>query len=193
MKNNRNGQAAVLTDAEYSKIRKHIRSQKYKLLLDLAWYTGERWGALVKLKVTDCYNADGTPREYINFPARFRKASPDGKRQTRQVPVHTVLFDSLKIYQPGDSIWLFPSRPPLEKPISARWADSILRKAVDRAGLVVKGISTHSTRRSFITKLHRNGTDLYTIKQITGHQDFKSLERYVEIDSDRVRGAINAL
>ncbi|MEH2405528.1 hypothetical protein [Nostoc sp.] len=42
-------------------------------------------------------------------------------------------------------------------------------------------------------KLHQDGTDLYTIKQITSHQDFKSLERYVEIDSDRVRGAINAL
>ncbi|MEH2301258.1 tyrosine-type recombinase/integrase [Nostoc sp.] len=59
--------------------------------------------------------------------------------------------------------------------------------------MVAKGISTHSTRRSFMIKLHQNGTDLYTIKQITGHQDFKSLERYVEIDSDRVRGAINAL
>ncbi|MEH2464781.1 hypothetical protein [Nostoc sp.] len=41
--------------------------------------------------------------------------------------------------------------------------------------------------------MHQNGTDFYTIKQITGDQDFKSLERYVEIDSDRVRGAINAL
>lgn len=34
-------------------------------------------------------------------------------------------------------------------------------------------------------KLHQDGTDLYTIKQITSHQDFKSLERYVEIDSDQ--------
>ncbi|WP_298919951.1 hypothetical protein [uncultured Nostoc sp.] len=42
-------------------------------------------------------------------------------------------------------------------------------------------------------KLHQNGTDLYTIKQITGDQDFKFLKRYVEIDSDRVRRAINAL
>jgi integrase/recombinase XerD len=41
--------------------------------------------------------------------------------------------------------------------------------------------------------LHRNGTDLYTIKKITGHKDFKALERYVEIDSDRVKGAIAAL
>ncbi|MEI1377915.1 MAG: hypothetical protein V7K29_26440 [Nostoc sp.] len=59
--------------------------------------------------------------------------------------------------------------------------------------MVAKGISTHRTHRSFIIKLHQNGTDLYTIKQITGDQDFKFLERYVEIDSDRLRGAINAL
>jgi integrase/recombinase XerD len=193
MKNNRNGQAAVLSDMEYSKIRKQIKSQKYKLLLDLAWYTGERWGALVKLQVADVYNGDGSPREYINFRARSRKATPDGKRKTRQVPVHPILAESLLSYKAdSDSVWLFPNRDGT-KAISSRWADAILRKAVERAGLVVKGISTHSTRRTFITKLHRNGTDLYTIKQITGHQDFKSLERYVEIDSDRVKGAINAL
>jgi len=193
MKNNRNGQAAILSNTEYSKIRNQIKSQKYKLLLDLAWYTGERWGALVKLKVEDVYNPDGSPREYINFRARTRKATPDGKRKTRQVPVHTILAESLLAYKAEtNSLCLFPNREG-DEPISARWADKILRVAVSRAGLVVKGISTHSTRRSFITKLHRNGTDLYTIKQITGHQDFKSLERYVEIDSDRVKGAINAL
>jgi site-specific recombinase XerD len=78
---------------------------------------------------------------------------------------------------------MFPNRDGT-KPITLRWADRILRASVEKANLTAKGISTHSTRRSFITKLHRNGADLYTIKQITGHQDFKSLERYVEISAD---------
>ncbi|MDZ8240141.1 MAG: hypothetical protein RMZ69_23830 [Nostoc sp. ChiQUE01a] len=69
MKNDREGQAAVLTNADYSKIRNKIRSRKYKLLFDIAWYTGERWGAIVKLRVADVYNEDGTAREYINFRA----------------------------------------------------------------------------------------------------------------------------
>jgi integrase/recombinase XerD len=192
MKNNRCGQAAVLTDSDYSKIRKQIRSQKYKLLLDLAWYTGERWGALVQLRVEDCYNPDRTPRDYINFRASTRKASPDGTRQTRQVPVHDVLLESLRAYNPENSVWLFPCQNG-DNAITIRWADKVLRSAVERAGLTAKGVSTHSTRRSFITKLHRNGTDLYTIKKITGHRDFKALERYVEIDSDRVKGAIATL
>lgn len=193
MKTDRHGQACLLSDTDYSKIRKQIKSRKYKLLFDLAWYTGERWGALVQLRVEDCYNPDGSPRDYINFRARTRKATPDGKRQTRQVFVHAVLQESLQNYKAdSNSPWMFAASTG-DKPITLRWADMILRAAVDKAGLSAKGISTHSTRRTFITKLHRNGTDLYTIKKITGHKDFKALERYVEIDSDRVKGAIAAL
>jgi len=193
MKNDRYGQACLLSDSDYAKIRKQIKSRKYKLLLDLAWYTGERWGALVQLRTDDCYNPDGTPRDCINFRASTRKATPDGKRTTRQVPVHQVLLESLRAYKhDSTSPWLFADRNG-NKPITLRWADMVLRTAVEKAGLSAKGISTHSTRRSFITKLHRNGTDLYTIKKITGHKDFKALERYVEIDGDRVKGAIAAL
>lgn len=192
MKNNRNGQSAILTETDYSKIRRHIKSQKYKLLLDLAWYTGERWGALIKLTVADVYNSDGTPRDYINFRARTRKASPDGKRKTRQVPVHPVLRDSLTTYKPEQGAWLFPDRSGGE-PISLRWADMILRSAVDKAGLTAKGISTHSTRRTFITKLAKKGVSLATIKKATGHTDLKVLSRYIEVSDDEVREAIATL
>ncbi len=193
MKNNRSGQSSVLTDEEYSKIRRQIQSQKYKLLLDLAWYTGERWGALVQLLVSDCYDDNGKPRHEITFRAVTRKASPDGTKQTRQVPVHDVLFDSLSSYKPDtNSPWLFPNREG-DGSITIRWADEILRKAVDRAALAAKGISTHSTRRSFITKLHKKGTDIYIIQRITGHRDLKALGRYVEIDADRIKGAIASL
>ena len=44
-----------------------------------------------------------------------------------------------------------------------------------------------------ITRLYKNGTDLMTIKQITGHKDIKSLIRYIELDENRAIGAIQAL
>ena len=107
--------------------------------------------------------------------------------------MHETLAASLLAYKPeSHSVYLFPNKKG-DKPVGLRWGDKIFRCAVEKAGLAAKGISTHSTRRSFITKLHRNGTDLYTIKKITGHNDFKSLERYVDIDSDRVKGAIATL
>ena len=62
-----------------------------------------------------------------------------------------------------------------------------------KAGLAAKGISTHSTRVTFITKLHEQGTDIYTIQQITGHKDLKALAGYINISPDRIKNAINLL
>ncbi|MEH1805383.1 tyrosine-type recombinase/integrase [Nostoc sp.] len=201
MKNDREGQAAILSYADCSKIRTQIRSRKYKLLFDLAYYTGERWGALVQLRVSDVYSEDGTPREYINFRARTRKAKPNSKRKAqypakrknRQVPVHLVLKEVLLGYKPEpDSLWLFPGREG-DKPITLRWGDAILRAAVERAGLSVKGISTHSTRRTFITNLANKGINLAMIKKITGHSDLKVLSAYIEVSDDDMKNAIATL
>lgn len=196
MKNNRSGQAAILSDGEYFKIRQQIKSSKYKLLFDLAWYTGERWGALIQMKFSDVYQPNGIPRETITFRASTRKAQPDGKRETRQVPVHLNLLESLKNYKPQNAFnvsnYLFPGKE-LNTHIELRLADKILRAAVTRAGLEHKGISTHSTRRSFITKLHSKGTDIYVIQKITGHKDLKALSRYIEVPADRIAGAIALL
>ncbi|MEH2065136.1 MAG: tyrosine-type recombinase/integrase [Nostoc sp.] len=199
MKNDREGQAALLTHADCSKIRTQIRSRKYKLLFDLGCYTGERWGALVQLRVSDVYAEDGAPREYINFRARTRKAKPkskaqdSAKRKNRQVPVHPVLREILLGYKPElDSPWLFPCREG-DKPIGLRWADAILRAAVEKSGLSAKGISTHSTRRTFITNLAKKGINLATIKKITGHTDLKVLSAYIEVSDDDVKSAIATL
>ena len=193
MKNNRHGQAAILSNNDYSKIRKYLKSKKYILLIDIAWFTGERIGALIRLKVSDCYDENLKPRETITFQANTRKASPDGSKKTRQLHIHSTLKESLKAYKPaGDSEFLFHNRSG-ENHITPRWADKILRSALDAAELTAKGISWHSFRRTFITRLHRKGTDLYTIRRITGHKDLKSLERYVEIDVDQIKGAIEAL
>jgi integrase/recombinase XerD len=85
-KNNRSGQAAVLTDSDYSRIRKNFKSLHHRLMWDIAQFTGERWGAIIKLKISDVYNNRGEVREEITFRAVTRKASPDGLRETRSRP-----------------------------------------------------------------------------------------------------------
>ncbi|MDZ8096713.1 MAG: site-specific integrase [Nostoc sp. DedQUE05] len=193
MKNNRNGQAATLSNDEYSKIRRQILDEKYKILFGLGWYTGERWGALIQLKVSDVYDPNGNPYSEITFRATTRKKSPDGSSETRQVPIHDLLLEQLKHYKPDkDSVWLFPGRD-FSKPMCWRNAYDILTRAVEKAGLASKGVSTHSTRRSFVTNLHNNGVSLATIKRITGHKDMKSLERYIDIAADQLKGAIATL
>ncbi|HLO84913.1 MAG TPA: tyrosine-type recombinase/integrase [Nostocaceae cyanobacterium] len=190
MKINGRGQAAVINNDEFSKIRRQVRSTKYKLMLDILWFTGERCGAVVQLQVSDVYDENGMVRDEITFRANTRKKRPDGTVETRQVPIHDVLREGLQNYKPSShSIWLFPNRDG-EKHITLRNAADILMRAVDRAGLTSKGISTHSFRRTFITRLHSNGTSPVTIKKITGHKDMKALERYIDVTDDQIKGAI---
>ncbi|NJN13172.1 MAG: phage integrase family protein [Richelia sp. RM1_1_1] len=190
MKNNGFGQSAVISYEEYIKIRKQYANSKHKLIFDVGWYTGERWGCILQLRVDDVFNVDGGVKEIITFRARTRKASPQGVKLTRQLPVSKNLKEILSSYcLQGVSEWLFPGSE-LGKHVTLRTCDYFLRDAVSKAGLTHRGISTHSTRRSFVTRLARQGTDIKTLQHITGHQDVRSLMRYVDVSEDRIKGAL---
>ena len=162
--------------------------------MDIARYTGERWGALVQISINDVYDDSWSPRSSITFRAMTRKASSKGKRTTRQVPIHPSLLELLEAYRPLDaSCWLFPSRVDFSSHITLRAADLMFRTAVWSAALNHKGYSTHSTRRTFITRLWEQGVDLHTIQLLTGHSDTKSLVRYIEADPERIKKAIALL
>lgn len=196
MKNHGHGQAAWLSESDLIKIRKQLKNPKHRLLWDLARWTGERWGAITQLKIEDVYSdpAKSVPHEYINFRARTRKASPKGQHRTRQVPVHSTLHEILEAYKPIlQTGYLFPSPRNPDKPLSLRSADWALRQAVLKAGLEAKGISSHSTRVTFITNLHNLGVSIQRIQQLTGHQDLKVLSRYVVTTPEQLKAAISVL
>lgn len=189
------GQASILSEHEITRIRKVLTIPWQKLFWDVARFTGERWGAITALQVGDVYQDARLrrPHEYITFRARTRKADPDGTRHTRQVPIHPTLYEILKAYEPPMMGWLFPSSHKRGDHIQYITTYVMLREALEECGLDKKGISTHSTRRTFITNLHNKGIDLYTLRQITGHKDLEALSRYIENDPERIKHAIACL
>lgn len=164
MKNNRFGQSTVLSNSDYLKIRKNQLNVKHQLAYDIAWYTGERFGAIIQLKVSNCFEPGGKAREYITFQKNTRKASPDGTQKTRQVPIHSTLREILNNYPLTKySHWLFPGAC-IYQHVHLRTCDYLLRKTLEKAGLGNKGISTHSFRRSFASRLNALGVDIKTIQ-----------------------------
>lgn len=193
LKCNGHGQSAIISDTDYGKIRKALKAKKSKLLLDLARYTGERWGALIQLQTEDVFDDAGIPHDYITFRASTRKAQPDGKRKTRQVPVHPHLRELLEACPSLAPGYLFESPVNPGHSITLRAADFMFRAAIYQAGLDHKGYSTHSTRRTFISTLYERGIDIHTIQKITGHSDLKSLIRYIDIQPERIIAAVSIL
>ena len=194
MKINRYGQSKVLTPREYSKIRKQLRAEWQKLLFEILWYTGERVGAVVQLEWRYVYEKPSHPRDVILFNARTRKSSAVKPAATRVVPVHENLVTSLRAYQLPwkETKWMFPGREN-EVHVWRQTVDAALRTACDRAGLGGQGISTHSFRRTLITRLSDKGVSARTIQQVTGHASLNSVQNYIDCDERKIKEAIDLL
>lgn len=191
---NRSGQSKVLSDSEITKIKRNLRLPHHRLILDILRYTGERIGAVVQLQKLDVFDPKGNPRKYITFRARTRKAAAGQPAKTRQVVIHSSLRDALKNYPlPKHSLWLFPSQSDPEKHLLRQSVDSVFRRACTKAGLGEEGISSHSFRRSLMTKLSNNGVSARTIQEITGHANLASVQRYIEVNESQIESAINLL
>lgn len=188
MKIDRHGQATPITKDNYSKIRAGFYEAHHRLFFDIAYYTGERWGAICQLKVADVFTKDGKPRTSIVYRAETRK---DGT--TREVPVSENLGIRLANYSIPNSEWLFPSPSDPLKNACVRGYDAALRRAIDRAGLSGMGFSPHSTRRGLITALDRQGISMKVIQSITGHRSISSLSRYIDVSEEQRANALSAI
>lgn len=55
------------------------------------------------------------------------------------------------------------------------------------------GASSHSCRRTALTKMHAAGIPLRVLQEISGHKDLDTLQKYLEVTPDEVADAINKL
>jgi integrase/recombinase XerD len=187
MKLDRHGKATPIKFDEYQKLREGFLLDSHRLILDIAYYTGERWGAILRLQVVDVYS-DPTTRK-LHDDITFRKETRKDN-QTRQCPIAKFLRLRLGWYQPPLDGYLFPSPLILEEHLSDRAADAAFRRAVKRAGLKGLGYSTHRTRRGLINRMHEAGTSLKVIQSITGHKSLFVLAGYIDVSDSQRRHAI---
>ncbi|NJN74228.1 MAG: site-specific integrase [Limnothrix sp. RL_2_0] len=192
MKNNRFGKAGVLSKEQELLIRENLPKLVYQIAFDIARFTGERMGAILQLQNSDVYDPWLQPLTYVNFRKQTRKQSAGKEAKTRQVPMHPKLAESLKGWRSPSEKYLFPS-PRGSRPISFSSYDKAFRTALKAAGLGSEGFSTHSTRRTTITRLSRLGIGDKVVQKIIGHSDIRTTLGYIEDDPAIERQAIQNL
>jgi integrase/recombinase XerD len=71
-------------------------------------------------------------------------------------------------------------------------SDKALRQTLDYVS--IRGVSTHSFRRSLLTMMHfEKGYSLRTLQQITKHEDIGNLARYLDIGRQEADEALRSL
>lgn len=173
MKIHGNGQAEPLTKAQFNTVLNNLKGA-YRMAFALCWYTTERPGAILQLRVDDVYSdvAHRKPRSTIVIARAKRK-----DRRTREVPVTAGLAAELRLYNAPEWGPLFPSKS-ISGHLSYRAYYNTLARAFSRLGMT--GYSPYSTRRGALTHLLRQGISTRRIQEISGHASLASLQPYLE-------------
>lgn len=184
------GQASVLSEADWKKLES-VANQKHRLLWAVLRFTAARINETLELRFKDVYK-DAIKRVPLDEIV-FRQTTRKGKDKNHTVPICSELRTRLKDYNspstnPED--YLFPG---IDGRLSYEGALVYLKKSACKVGLDDKKIVTHCGRRSCITELSRRGTDLRTIQSVSGHASIANLQRYIELDPDRTKNALEKI
>ena len=175
---NGKGQAAVLTNEQIDAVINLCR-KPYRYVIAIASYTGCRMGEALKLRA-----------ENLNLKEKVILLTHTKTGKVREIEMHPELVKILSDAGLPTTGYLFPS---------PRSAGYITRQALDKElrevceALELRGVGTHSFRRSLATSLHGKGVPIKTIASITGHESLNELSRYLEVTPEQRRSAIMQL
>jgi site-specific recombinase XerD/Zn-finger protein len=174
----------LLNESELARLFNALTNKKHRAMLFTAYSAGLRVSEIVNLKLTDI--------DSRRMQIFIRRAK--GKKD-RNVNLSPVLLDILRNYIRGSKIkpkeYLFESEQTgTAYPI--RTVQQIFSNAKHKAG-IRKEVGIHSLRHSFATHLLDKGTDIRYIKDLLGHFNIKTTERYLHVSKKQLVNIISPL
>ena len=165
---------SVFAESEVLAIITSLTNVKHKTILCLAYACGLRVSEIINMKVLDIDSA----RMVINI----RQAK--GKKD-RIVMLSEKLLALLRVYflEYKPKKWLFEGQYGEE--YSSRSVQLVLGHAKKKAGIRKTG-SIHALRHSFATHLYEGGTDIFSIKELLGHQSLQTTMIYTHLSKKNI-------
>lgn len=187
-------QARVPTDAEFRRLVA-VASQgrhgaRNRAALMLSYLAGLRVGEIAALCWGDLLDGGGKVREQLRLSAAVTKGG-----HARVVFMNGRLRREIEQYRGG-----LIQRPTMlhhvlvtqkRTAFSANTLCQLMRSWYDQAGL--DGGSSHSGRRWFITRLAHAGISPKAIMMLAGHRHLSTTQRYIDVNDEMMRAAVEVL
>jgi integrase/recombinase XerD len=187
-------QARVLTEAELRRVLAVVAQERHaernRLAVMLSYLAGLRVGEIAALKVGDVLDRSGAVREQLRLEAAITKGG-----HARTVFVNERLQREVLAYVKSGVPNSDPDRPLLRTQKGTRFSANTLcqlfSEVYRRAGL--DGASSHSGRRWFITRLAHSGVSPKVIMALAGHRHLSTTQRYIEVNDEMMKAAVQKL
>ncbi|RYZ60854.1 MAG: integrase [Chitinophagaceae bacterium] len=173
----------LLNEEELGRLFNSMKNKKHKAILFTAYSAGLRVSEVVKLKIA---HVDSQRMQLFIERAKGKK--------DRYVNLSPVLLDILRAYlrhKPRPTVYLFESEM-TGTAYPTRTIQQIFSNAKQAAG-IRKEVGIHSLRHSFATHLLDKGTDIRYIKDLLGHFDIRTTERYLHVSKKNLVNIVSPL
>jgi integrase/recombinase XerD len=188
----REGKAKVLNDAEFKRLLMVAKSGQFALrntaLLYCSFGLGLRAKEIASLKISDVTDPDYKLLDEICLTRAMTK----GEKQRYAYLTHKKVCEALDEYLKSIR-HLDRNKPLFQTQRKTRFTPNALQKwfksLYDKAGIV--GASSHSGRRTFITRLIEQGADIKAVSRLAGHASIVTTAIYVEDNPDRLKRLTN--
>ena len=197
-------QARVLTEKEFRKVLNFCNSQPHatrnRTMLLCTHMAGMRVGEVAALTVSDVLAMDGTVKEEIALSAQQTKGN-----KARTVLVPRKLRDELTSYlqqrygisnllavtQTDTQRALFPTQKNPTRGFTANTLCQLFHKIYKDSQMY--GATSHSGRRTFITKLADKGVGVRVLMALAGHKSIATTQRYIELNPTIMKAAVELI
>lgn len=184
-------QAPVLSEREKQRIIQYVQRTSYatrnRCMIMLSWLAGMRVGEIAALDVGNIVGPDGAIRHEILLRADQTKGD-----KARKVLVNSQLQAELDHYVKTLNQRLDPKRPFIASKTGKRFSPNGLcqrfLQLYDEAGM--DKATSHSGRRTFITNLAHKGVNVRVLAALSGHRNISTTQRYIEVNDNVMREAV---
>ena len=188
-------QAKILSSDAFDSLLAYASSSRYPLrntvIVLLSVKAGLRAGEIAKLTWPMILDPDGKIGRVIELHDKAAK-----KGSGRSIPIHPQLAEALEAWADTQAnLEGFVIKSERGGPMAPSSVVVWFGIAFERTGL--KGCSSHSGRRTFITRaarmVHKAGGSLRDVQLLAGHASIQTTQRYIDGDTDAQRRLVTLI
>lgn len=188
-------QAKLLTAAEQKRVYAVIDAHRYKTrnraIFAFSFFAGLRACEIAALRVGDVFDENTQVRDTVYLRADQTKGDEANtllvsKRLAKALDAFAVAYPN-HITRPNAALFFSAKRGGF----SAQTIANLFAKFYALAG--IKGASSHSGRRQFLTELADKGINARIIQALARHKHVNTTMRYIDLNENKMRQAIETL
>lgn len=188
-------QAKLLTQAEQKRVAAIIDAHRYQsrntAIFAFSFFAGLRACEIAALNVGDVFDANGDVRDTVYLTAGQTKGD-----EANTVLVSKRLSKALMSFAAQYPHHVATSTAPLffsakRGGFSAQTIVNLFARFYALAG--IKGASSHSGRRQFLTELADKGINVRVIQTLARHKNMSTTQRYIDYNEYMLRNAIELI